>query len=131
MTCYDETNCTYYNYNKRISEKLDESIVKHFTHYYNKNPLPFIKNLNFYKILKLKNRINIHLNVLCFSSFFFCFFFFLPYPGVPSRGLYWNITLYILMKNTKIKKNTINKLKQRTLRSFDHLSEDKGKKVHI
>ena len=35
------------------------------------------------------------------------------------------------MKSTKIKKNTINKLKQRTLRSFDHLSVDNGKKVHI
>ena len=45
-------------YNKKISEKLDKPIVKHFTPYYDKAPLPFIRNLNFYKILKLKNRIN-------------------------------------------------------------------------
>ena len=35
------------------------------------------------------------------------------------------------MRKNKIKKNTIDKLKQRTLRSFDLSSVDKGKKVEI
>ena len=34
-------------------------------------------------------------------------------------------------QNQEIKKNTIDKLKQRTLRSFDLSSVDKGKKVDI
>ena len=50
-------NIEFIFFNRKISENLDDNIIKHYSQYSDKIPFPFIRNLNFYQIFMIKNKI--------------------------------------------------------------------------
>ena len=58
LSTFSEYSIEFMYFNKKIKSMLNKDIKTHSSLYSDKTPLPFIRNLNIYKILKIKKKIS-------------------------------------------------------------------------